>query len=150
MTSLNGLLIFLWKETHSETKSRKSSRILRVNPNLFFFLKKKNLFLHFFHFFIFQYFQYFQYFHFISFCFSFSIIIFLFLFVGSNSGFFFWASTSPRILFAFFQKKNSIFRSVSGCTPLRPLFLFFPFLFFPPFSFSFLFLGSCSSFFPFF
>ena len=28
ITTQNGLLIFLWKETHSETKSLKSSRIL--------------------------------------------------------------------------------------------------------------------------
>ena len=68
----NGLLIFLWKETHSETKSRKfariltkknynnngkswkSSRISRVNPILFIFS-----FYHFFYnFFIFSFFSF--------------------------------------------------------------------------------------------
>ena len=41
------LLIFLWKETHSETKSWKSSRILRVNPCFFIFLSFFIIFLHF-------------------------------------------------------------------------------------------------------
>ena len=67
VTTPNGLLIFLWKETHSETKIMeitevfdeksynndgkpwKSSRILRVKPNVFIFLDfSSSFFLHFF------------------------------------------------------------------------------------------------------
>ena len=87
MTPQNGLLIFIWKETHSETKSWKSSsiltnsynsngkpwkssRILRVNPNFLIF----SFFHHFsafFVFFIFSLFFIFSFFHFLSFSFIF-------------------------------------------------------------------------------
>ena len=96
MTPQNGLLIFLGKETHSETKSWKSSRILtnknyndngkpwkssrilRVNPNFLIFLSLFNIFLHFSHFFIFHFFILF---HFISFSVMFFVFLFLFLFL---------------------------------------------------------------------
>ena len=59
----NGLLISLGKETHSETKSWKSSRILRLNPSFSFFFLFSPFspfsffhFFHFFHFFIFSFF----------------------------------------------------------------------------------------------
>ena len=137
LTPKNGLLIFLWKETHSETKSWnssristtsynnngnpwKSSRILRVNPNLFIFL---SLFHHLspflFVFFFFLHFHFlilfiFSIFHFSSFSLfffsfsfsflSFSIIFYHFLsfffifFVVCSKSDFFWASISLRFL----------------------------------------------------
>ena len=64
VTSQNGLLIFLGKETQSETNSWKSSRILRVNPNFFIFLSFLNHFspLFFFFFsFIFHFFHFFDF-----------------------------------------------------------------------------------------
>ena len=84
-------------------------------------------------------------------CLSFHFIFFLFLFLSFSFSFllfsffvflyycFFWASISLRFLFTFLQKKFSIFRPVSGGTPLRPLFPFLLPLFFPPFFPSFFF-----------
>ena len=86
ITSQNGLLIFLWKETHSETKSWKSSRILTkkvttttVNLEIvedfacesnffhFLFFHHFSPFFRFFHFFIFSFFPFFHFFHFFVF-----------------------------------------------------------------------------------
>ena len=96
MRPQNGLLVFLGKETHSETKSWKSSRIsyeesynnngkpwkssriLSVNPKFFIF------FLSFFHFFSFFFFSIFHFFHFhclCSFIFFHFFIFFNFLFI---------------------------------------------------------------------
>ena len=106
MTSQNGLLIFLGKETHSETKSCKSSRIfneksynnngkpwkssriLRVNPmfSFFFFFNHFSpffLFFSFFHFFIFSIFRIFScfpFFHFFHFSHLFMFFSFSLLF----------------------------------------------------------------------
>ena len=77
----NGLFIFLRKETHSETKSWKSSRILRLNP--FFKNFVSFSFLSFFHFF-----QFFIFLHFLSF-FSHSFFHFLSFFHFFNFSFFF-------------------------------------------------------------
>ena len=73
IASQNGLLIFFGKETHSETKSWKSSRILRVNP-FFIFISFFIIFLHFFlfSFFIFSFFFIFLFFSFFSFFYIFS------------------------------------------------------------------------------
>ena len=68
VTPQNGLLIFLGKETHSETKSWKSSKIFRPNQNVFIFLPCFIIFSPFFS--IFYFFFIFQFFIFI---FSFSI-----------------------------------------------------------------------------
>ena len=93
MTSQNGLLIFLWKETHSETKSWKSSvivtkknnnngkpwktsRILRVKPNFFIFLSFFIIFLHFSIFFIFS-FLFEHFFFFFVFFMFFIFVVFL-------------------------------------------------------------------------
>ena len=85
-TPQNWLLIFLWKETHSETRSWKSLRILRVSPNFFIFCFVRHFFF-FFHCFIFSFFSvfllfhwfiFFSIFHFSSFL-SFSFIFFHFL-----------------------------------------------------------------------
>ena len=96
VTSQNGLLIFLWKETHSDNKIMeivedfdetsynnngkpwKSSRILRVNPNFFIFLSFfiiSSIFSHFSHFFIFFIFSnlFFTFLHF-----HFSLFFFIF------------------------------------------------------------------------
>ena len=141
----------------------KSSRILRVKPNFFIFFLFSSFLLifSFFHekFFIFIFFMFSFFCHFFIFLrFSlFSIMFFLFLFFvcfsfflflfpfveDSKSDFFF----GPQFRYDFsqhFKKKKSIFRPVSVCTPLKPLF-FFPFLFLL-FLFLYLFLGSCSSF----
>ena len=99
----NGLLIFFWKKTHSETKSWKSSRIstkksynnngkpwkssrlLRVRPNFFIFLSFFIIFLHFFvvfssFFLIFPFFHFFHFFMFrFFFLFLFSSCFFIFL-----------------------------------------------------------------------
>ena len=75
----NGLLIFLGKETHSETKSWKSSRILSVNPFFHFsFFFSFFLIFHFLFFFIF--FHFFICFSFFSFFFIFSFVFHFFLF----------------------------------------------------------------------
>ena len=110
LTPQNGLLIFLGKETHSETKSWKSSRIfneksynnigkpwkssriLRVKPNFFIFslfiIFSFSSFFHvhsfsviFFHFLLSSF--SFSFFPFV-FSFLFSFFLFLFLFVGVN------------------------------------------------------------------
>ena len=120
ISTQNGLLIFLGKETHSETQSWKSSRILRVKPNCFIF---SLLFFIFFIFFIFLFLHFlsfsFIFFHVLSFsfivfhfmscsvmffhCLSLSFIVFHFLsfsvFVGCSKSDFFWASISLRFLF---------------------------------------------------
>ena len=71
------------KETHSETKSWKSSRILSVNPKFFIFLFFFSSFFSFFfhHFsFIFSFFHFFHFFHFFNFSFSFHFLSFSFVF----------------------------------------------------------------------
>ena len=114
MRPQNGLLIFLLKETHSETKSWKSSRILTkkvttTTVNLgnrrgfcvsihFFIFSFFIIFLHFFRFFIFS----FLFFAFFIFCIfihflSFSGMFFLFFFF---SFFFFFFK---NFIFSFFQ-----------------------------------------------
>ena len=70
----NGLLIFLGKETHSETNSWKSSRILRLNPNVFIFLSFIIISLHF----IFFIFSFFHVLPFFLFCFLFLFLFFSF------------------------------------------------------------------------
>ena len=94
MRPQNGLLIFLWKETHSETKSWKSSRIstkkittATVNPGnrrdfacetnfLHFFIVHH--FSSFFDFFIFHFFSFFPFFSFVYF-FHFSFVFHFFI-----------------------------------------------------------------------
>ena len=71
----NRLLIFFGKETHSETKPWKSSRILRLNPIFFIFLPSSIIFLHFFVFFHFFIFSCFSFFHFFNFFIFFSFFI---------------------------------------------------------------------------
>ena len=101
VTTQNGLFIFLWKETHSETKSLKSSRIskkksynnngypwksskiLRLNPNFFIFFHFSyffSIFSFFFHFFHFSHFFIFliHFFHFCIFSFVSCLPIFSF------------------------------------------------------------------------
>ena len=96
MRPQNVLLIFIGKETHSETKSWKSSRILskksynnngkpwkpsrilRANPNFFIFLSFFIIFLHCFRFFLFFSFSlfsfsFFSFFHFLLFSFFFFV-----------------------------------------------------------------------------
>ena len=108
VTTQNGLLIFLGKETHSETKSWKSSRILRVNSNFFIFsffhifpfFHFSSFFISFFlflslsfffcHFHSFSIMFFLSFFFFFFFCFFFSFVffpffLFLFLFVGGAS-----------------------------------------------------------------
>ena len=60
----------------------------------------------------------------------------IFIFERGSKFDFFWASIPLRFLLTFLIN-NSIFRPVSGGTPLRPVFLFFFFFSFSCFSFSF-------------
>ena len=133
----NGLLIFFGKETHSETKSSKSSRTstkkvmdivrdLRVKPNFFIFHCSSFLiflFFNFFHFFVFfSFFLIFSFFSFLYFFHFLKIFIFsFFLFFHFSSCFFFFLFVS-----SFFLHFSSFFL------------LFF-------FSFSFSFLGCSKS-----
>ena len=94
VTTQNGLLIFLWKETHSETKAWKKSRLLRVNPKIFiclsffehfsqffrFFIPFDFFILLFFHFSIFFHYFIFSFFQFLKFSVMFFLFLFLFLF----------------------------------------------------------------------
>ena len=125
LTHPNGLLIFLWKETHSETKSWKSSRIstekvtTTVNPGKrrgFCVWSQISSFSFFFHHFlhILHFLSFFHFFHFFI-CFSFcSFFIFQF--------------------FSFFHF-SSFFHFISFCVMF---FFFFLFFFFLSFSFSLL------------
>ena len=97
ITPQNGLLIFLGKETHSETKSWKSSRILRVNPNFFIFLSFFIIFLLFFSFFIFSFFSFFHFFHLFHF-FHFSFFHF-FIFHFPSFSFIFFHVRSCSFIF---------------------------------------------------
>ena len=143
----NGLLIFLWKETHSETKSWKSSRILRVKPNVFIFLFFHHFSL-FFHFFIFYIFIFFIFLHF---CFFFTFLnfdhffdffifsmflvllskknVFLssFLHFGFNS--FFLLSFLFFSIFSFFASSFFYVSCFFSCFPFF-IFVFFFFFFF--------------------
>ena len=114
MTPQNGLLSFLCKETHSETKSWKSSRILRVNPifhfSFFFiiflhfsFFSKKKRFFSFFHYlsFIFHFFN-FSIFHFFMF-FIFSFFFSVFHFLSFSLSFFFLFHFLFFLSFMFFH-----------------------------------------------
>ena len=89
------------RETHSETQSWKSSRILRVSPNFFFF-SLFIIFLHFAfsHFFLFLFFS-FLFLHFSSFFFTFS-----FSFLVCSKSDFFLASIASRFLVTFFSLKK--------------------------------------------
>ena len=88
----------------------KSSRILRVNPNLFIFLSFFIIFLHFFrflHFFIFSFFLifsfsfFFSFFHFSLFSFFLIFLLFFFMFLSFLSFlslFLFWVGRNPIFL----------------------------------------------------
>ena len=125
VTTQNGLLIFSRKKTHSETKSKKSSRILRVKPNFFIFS-----FQHFSSFFFFPFLHFFVFF--IFFIFSFSS--FFFFFLQFSSFFFFFLffffffsgllEIASRFLVTFLKKKN-IFLSRLGWFLFGPSFHFF-------------------------
>ena len=130
MTPQNGLLIFRGKETHPETKSWKSSRILTkkittttINPGIVedFPCEPKFLhsslfvsiiFLHFslflFFFFIFSFFSFFSFFHFLSF----SFISFHFL----SFSFIFFPFLSFSFIFFHFLSFSVIFFVFVGCS----------------------------------
>ena len=137
----NGLLIFLWEETHSETKSWKSFRILTkkvttttVNPgNRRGFACESNFFIFFLFsscFFIFRFFFIlsfsFFFFDFLSFC-----IIFLHF---PTFSFMFFHFLSCSLMFSHVLSCSLMFSHVPSCS--------FMFLHFP--SFSFIFFVGCS------
>ena len=138
MTPQNELLVFLGKETHSETKSWKSSRILRVSPNFFIFLSFFIIFSPFLHLSIFSFFI-FHFFHFIIF-FIFHFIIFFIVHFFTVHFFIFHFLSCFFIFFVFFLSFSASF--------------FFMFLHFVSFSFIFFhflsFYFYCSFFFFFF
>ena len=163
VTTQNGLLIFLGKETHSETKSLKSSRILtkklttttvpwksyrilRLNPFVFIFLSFFNNFLHFFvfHFFIFFHFLSCSdiFFHFRSFSFIFVHVLCWVLKI------FFLCLNFVTISLDNSHVKKQFLGPSRVVLPLGPLFLFSLLSFFLLFSFSFFLIFS--SFFDFF
>ena len=151
MTLPNWLLIFFGKETHSETQSWKSSRILtkkdttttvnpgnrrglRVKPNFFnfslFIIFRHFLFFSIYSFSFFQFFAFFsfsfiffQFLSFFFFFFSFSFIIFFF--VGCSKSDVFWASISLRFLLTDFYVKNQFLGPSQGEKHLWALFSFF-------------------------
>ena len=105
MTTQNGLLIFLWKETHSETKSWKSSRILtksynnngkpwkssrilRVNPIFSFFFLFSSFFSIFCFSSFFHFFHFYNFFHFLFLSLSFMFLSFFFDFLSFSFIFF--------------------------------------------------------------
>ena len=127
VTPQNGLLIFLWKETHSETKSWKSSMILRVKPNFFIFLSFFVIFSIFSVLSLSSFFSFFggDFHFFIFFHFSFFFIFFFKLF----------------FIFSFFQFSLSVtFFHFLSFSFIFFHFLSFSFIFFHFLSFSFIFL----------
>ena len=148
VTPQNGLLIFLWKETHSETKSWTSSRNLRVKPNFFIVLSFHFVIFYFFSFFlfVFHFFMFFVFYFgiFLSFqCFSF-ISLFQFIFLHFSSFVFSFSFSFSRLLEIRFFKiscnislKKKHFLSRLGAYLFGPSFLsiFFEkmFLFFSSF-----------------
>ena len=142
----NGLLIFLLKETHSETKSWKSSTILTKKnynnngkPWKSSVILCVNPFFHFSFFFSSFFFSFFRFFHFLSF----SFIFFHFLCLcWVLKIWFFWASISLRFLLTVLMCKIN-FWNPSRVPLLGPLFPFFPHFFFSSvLSFFFLFYFS--------
>ena len=137
MTHLNELLIFLWKETHSETKIMeivkdfdeksynnngkpwKSSRILRLKTKTFIFL----------HFLLFLNFPHFSTFLYIFHVFIFSFF-FMFLHVCSFSRFFFIFPFCCIIFFIIFHHFSSFFFIVFRVSSFFIIFLHFSLLFF--------------------
>ena len=157
MTPQNGLFIFLKKETHSETKSWKSSRILtkksynnnlkpwkslrilRVNP----FFHFSFFFHHFSMFFVFfsfcSFFSFFSFFHFIIF----SIFNFSFFFHFLSFSFMFFHVLSFSFIFFHVLSCSFMFFHVLSCSmSFFPFFLSFSFILFSFLLFHFSLLGA--------
>ena len=147
--SQNGLLIFLGKETHSETKSWKSSRILTNKVTTTTVNPANRLLFSFFHFFIFFIFSFCPIFQF-SYFFIFHVLSFSLSLLGAQN-LIFLGFNFVTISLDNSYVKNQFWgpsRVVSGGTPLGTLSLF-PLLFSPLF-FSFFLLFLFFHFFPFF